>query len=175
VPFRDQLGWVEQLQLIPRNFTAGSGDAVLPVAGTRIGGVICYEVAYDDLVRSSVATGAQLLVVQTNNATYMRDGQLGETLQQLDMARVRAVEHDRAAVVASTTGISAIIAPDGSLTVTTGPWRSQVLVGTVELRETPPRSAGPWVEPLAAAVVLGVLVPMVARRRGGRVEVRPWA
>lgn len=175
VPFRDQLGWVEQLQLIPRNLTAGSGDAVLPVAGTRIGGVICYEVAYDDLVRSSVATGAQLLVVQTNNATYMRDGQLGETLQQLDMARVRAVEHDRAAVVASTTGISAIIAPDGSLTVTTGPWRSQVLVGTVELRETPPRSAGPWVEPLAAAVVLGVLVPMVARRRGGRVEVRPWA
>lgn len=170
VPFRDQLGWVEQLQLIPRNFTPDDGDAVLPVAGTRIGGVICYEVAYDDLVRSSVAGGAQLLVVQTNNATYMRDGQLGETLQQMDMARVRAVEHDRAAVVASTTGISAIIAPDGSLTATTRPWRSQYLVETVELRNTRPRDLAVWVEPIAAVAVLGALV---ARWRRGRDRNRP--
>ena len=52
--------------------------------------------------------------MQTNDATFEVDGQLGETLQQLAMARIRAVEFDRAVVVASTTGVSAIIAPDGS-------------------------------------------------------------
>ena len=57
-----------------------------------IGDVICFEVAYDDLVRSSVAAGAQLLVVQTNNATF---GHTAETYQQLAMSRLRAVETGR--------------------------------------------------------------------------------
>ena len=64
--------------------------------------------------------GANLLTVQTNDADFELDGQTGETLQQLDMARIRAVEHDRAVVVASTTGVSAIIAPDGRLMAATG-------------------------------------------------------
>ena len=78
----------------------------------RLGDVICFEVAYDDLVRDVVTGGGRLLVVQTNNATF---GRSGETAQQLAMGRLRAVEHGRAVLVAATSGISAVIAPDGAL------------------------------------------------------------
>ena len=54
--------------------------------------------------------GGQLIVVQTNNATYMGTS---ETKQQLAMSQLRAVEHGRSVVVAATSGISAVIAPDG--------------------------------------------------------------
>ena len=77
--------------------------------------MICYEVGFDGLVSSEVAAGANLLTVQTNDADFELDGQTGETLQQLDMARVRAAEHNRSVVVASTTGVSAIIGPDGKM------------------------------------------------------------
>ncbi|EUA89930.1 hypothetical protein I551_3573 [Mycobacterium ulcerans str. Harvey] len=45
----------------------------------------------------------------SNNATFNKT--MSE--QQLAFAKVRAVEHDRYVVVAGTTGISAVIAPDG--------------------------------------------------------------
>ena len=57
-----------------------------------VGDVICFEVAYDGLVRDTVTGGAQLLVVQTNNATF---GRTAEARQQLAMVRLRAVEHGR--------------------------------------------------------------------------------
>ena len=154
VPGRSLFSWVQQLQYIPRDFSPGSGDGTLDAGGTRIGDVICYEVAYDGLVRSSVEAGAALLVVQTNNATYMLDGQRGETLQQLDMARVRAVEHNRPAVVASTTGISAVVRPDGSIAAMTQPWTQQVLVERVNLRTTTSVWLSPWLELLAALFVV---------------------
>ena len=42
----------------------------------RVGDVICFEVAYDGLLRDVVDGGAELLVVQTNNATYTGTGQI---------------------------------------------------------------------------------------------------
>ena len=69
----------------------------------------CWEVIFDRAARESVLNGAQLLTVPSNNATF--DEAMSE--QQLAFGRLRAVEHDRYVVVAGTTGISAVIAPDG--------------------------------------------------------------
>ncbi len=38
------------------------------------------------------------------------------TYQQLAMSQFRAVEHGRAVIVAATSGVSALIEPDGSMT-----------------------------------------------------------
>ncbi|WP_439659444.1 apolipoprotein N-acyltransferase [Lentzea sp. HUAS TT2] len=170
VPGRSLFAWVQQLQYIPRDFSPGSGNGTLDAGGTRIGDVICYEVAYDGLVRSSVEAGAALLVVQTNNATYMLDGQRGETLQQLDMARVRAVEHNRPAVVVSTTGISAVVRPDGSIAAMTEPWTQQVLVERVNLRTTASVWLSPWLELGAALLVVAGLGVAAAGRRLRRAD-----
>ena len=100
------------------DMVGGSGDGLLRGGPVPIGDVICFEVAYDGLVRSSVAAGAQLLVVQTNNATF---GHTAETYQQLAMSQLRAVEAGRTVVQVATTGLSAVIAPDGTVTDRSGP------------------------------------------------------
>jgi apolipoprotein N-acyltransferase len=137
IPFRGLLSHVTSLvALQPDNFTAGRRAVVFHVGPIRLGDVICYEVGFDGLVSSEVRAGANLLAVQTNDATFEVDGQLGESLQQLAMARIRAVESDRAVVVASTTGVSAIIAPDGTVVARTGTWRQAVLESRVPLLHT---------------------------------------
>jgi apolipoprotein N-acyltransferase len=137
IPFRGLLSHITSLvALQPYNFTAGSRAVVFHVGRIRLGDVICYEIGFDPLVRSEVTAGANLLTMQTNDASFEVDGQRGESLQQLAMARIRAVESDRAVVVASTTGVSAIIAPDGALLAHTSTWRQAVLDERVPLVST---------------------------------------
>ena len=97
-------------------FVPGTGTGVVHAAGVPVGVTTCWEVIFDRAPRESVRNGAQLLAVPTNNATF--DEAMSE--QQLAFARLRAVEHDRYVVVAGTTGISAMIAPDGRELARTG-------------------------------------------------------
>jgi apolipoprotein N-acyltransferase len=118
--------------LVDRDMVAGHGNGLVSGGPFPVGDVICFEVAYDELVRSSVQAGAQFLVIQTNNATF---GHSAETYQQLAMSQLRAVEHGRAVALASTTGVSAVIGPDGQVRQRTGPlYTPGVLVANVPLR-----------------------------------------
>jgi apolipoprotein N-acyltransferase len=171
IPFRGLLSHVTSLvALQPHDFTAGSRPVVFRIGRIRLGDVICYEVGFDGLVSSEVTAGANLLAMQTNDASFEVDGQTGESLQQLAMARMRAVESDRAIVVASTTGVSAIIAPDGAVLARTGTWRQAVLdervplVSTVTLADR----VGQWPEYVITGLTLAAFAWTVAaglRRR----------
>ncbi|MCU1691375.1 MAG: Apolipoprotein N-acyltransferase, partial [Frankiales bacterium] len=113
IPYRSLVRKIsKKVDLVPRDFTHGTRTGLLDVGPVRLGDVICFEVAYDGLVRDAVRAGGTMIVVQTNNATF---GRSGETVQQLAMSRLRAVEHGRSVVVAATSGISAVIAPDGDV------------------------------------------------------------
>ncbi|HWG14361.1 MAG TPA: apolipoprotein N-acyltransferase [Streptosporangiaceae bacterium] len=140
VPFGEYIPWrglVSHLTSLPSlqpvDFTPGHAAVVFRTGSIRLGDVICYEIGFDRLVRSEVTAGANLLTMQTNDADFEIDGQTGESGQQLAMARIRAVESDRAVVVASTTGVSAIIAPDGRLITHSGTWQQAVLEARVPL------------------------------------------
>lgn len=144
-----------KVDLVARDMVAGGGDGLLTQTPYPVGDVICFEIAYDSLVTSSVRAGAQLLVVQTNNATF---GHSAETYQQLAMSRLRAVEHARTVVQVATSGKSAIIGPDGRVLAQSGPLFSpDVLVRTVPLSgsTTLATRTGPAAEALLA--VLGLL------------------
>jgi apolipoprotein N-acyltransferase len=137
IPFRALLSHITSLTALqPVNYTPGHQAVVFRVGKIRLGDVICYEVGFDGLVRSEVAAGANLLAVQSNDADFELDGQLGETGQQVAMARIRAIESDRAVVYASTTGQSAIISPSGSLIARSGTWQRAELDARVPLRTT---------------------------------------
>lgn len=113
VPFRGVLASViSRFDRVPRDFVAGTEPGDLDIGGTRIGDAICFDVAYDDALRQATRAGGRMLVVQTNNATYNGTEQ---TAQQLAMSRIRAVEHGRAVAVVATSGLSAVINPDGSI------------------------------------------------------------
>ena len=74
--------------------------------------------------------------------------------QQLAFARLRAVEHDRYVVVAGTTGISAVIAPDGRELARTGFFEPAYLDMQVRLKTqlTPGHPLGPVVQGVLVAV-----------------------
>ena len=133
VPFRSELTKiVPALKEIPRDFYPGDHTGVLQVGPARLGDVICFEVAYDGIVRDTVNAGARAIVVQTNNATY---GRTGEPEQQLAMSRLRAVEHGRSVVIAATSGISAVVAPDGRIEQRTKEFTQAVLSADIPLRD----------------------------------------
>jgi apolipoprotein N-acyltransferase len=174
VPFRSLISKITSLtQLQPVPFTPGHKAVALAVGQIKLGDVICYEIAFDDLVRSEVQAGANLLSMQSNDATFERVGPItAESGQQLAMARIRAVEFDRAVIVASTTGYSAIIAPDGHLITSSGTWQQAELEARVPLltSATPAERAGAWPEWVlvaATALALGLAVARsgLARRR----------
>ncbi len=163
IPYRSLVRRLtNKVDLVPRDFARGDEVGVLDVGPVRLGDVICFEVAYDDLVRDVVTEGGRLIVVQTNNATF---GRSGETEQQLAMGRLRAVEHGRTVLVAATSGISAVIAPDGEVVDDAPVFTREVLVHEVPLRDdqTLATRAGAWPEAVLAAAGLVGLV--LSRRR----------
>jgi apolipoprotein N-acyltransferase len=91
------------------------------------------------------------------------------------MARIRAVESDRAVVYASTTGESTIIAPDGAVITRSGIWRQAILDARVPLvsYRTLADRVGAWPEyvlVLVTVLALG-LAGLTLRRRGNRPDV----
>jgi apolipoprotein N-acyltransferase len=178
IPFRSLLSKITSLTALqPEDFTAGQANYIFRVGRIRLGDMICYEVGFDDLARSDIADGANLLTMQTNDATFERDGQTGETGQQLAMARIRAVEHDRAVVVASTTGYSAIIAPDGHLITSSGTWRQAELEARVPLitYTTLADRVGPWPEYVIVAATAVAAAAAAAMAWAGRRRAAPGA
>jgi apolipoprotein N-acyltransferase len=136
----------------------------------------CWEVIFDRAPRKAVLGGAQLLAVPSNNATF------NETMseQQLAFAKVRAVEHDRYVVVAGTTGISAVIAPDGGELVRTDFFQPAYLDIQVRLKTklTPATRWGPilqWVFVVAAgaAILVGTGAAIVVGIRHNGWFARP--
>ena len=144
----------------------GSGPATVPMAT-----VICFEVAYDEIVRDAVQRGAQVLVVPTNNASF---GYTAESTQQLAMTRLQAITTGRAAVQVSTVGVSGVVAPDGTLVARTQLFTPDHLVADLPLRTelTPAVRAGYWpgwaVGAAALVLVVGGVVAGARQRRALR-------
>jgi apolipoprotein N-acyltransferase len=163
IPFRTLVRKVtDKVDLVPNDFAKGSRPGVLRVGPARIGDVICFEIAYDGVVRDAIRGGGRLLVVQTNNATF---GRSGETTQQLAMSRLRAVELGRSVVVAATSGESAVIAPDGRVQHHTKLFTRDVTVQRVVLRSgsTLASRVGAWPELALSLLALGAVVVGVRR------------
>ncbi len=152
-----------KVDLVPRDFASGQRPGVLDVGPVRLADVICFEVAYDGLVREAVRPGSRLLVVQTNNATF---GRSGETVQQLAMSRLRAVEHGRAVLVVATSGISAVIAPDGDLEQSAPVFTREVLSAEVPTRSGSTLATRLGLLPEVVLSIIGLVgLALVARGR----------
>jgi len=130
LPYRDQIsGLSDKFALLPRDFVAGTESGQITIKGVRLGMVICFEVAHDNVVHAAVRDGGEVLVVLTNNATYATTDQ---PEQQFDITRQRAVEFARPVVVAATTGISAAINAQGNVTTSLAQNRGGYFVAEVQ-------------------------------------------
>ena len=151
MPYRDLLRHVSPYVDMAGNFKAGDGDGVVDMDGVPVGVATCYEVSFDGAFRDAVNAGATLFASPTNNATF---GFTDMTFQQLAISRMRAIEYDRSVVVAATSGVSAIVSPDGAVTDRTEIFRAGLLQEDVPVRDTETLSAriGPVGEWILAAV-----------------------
>lgn len=171
MPWRDFFRNFSEMVDLAGNFKPGNGNGVVHMGDIPVGVATCYEVGEGPAYRMAVRGGAQLLVTPTNNATF---GFTGMTYQQLAMSRLRAMETDRAVVVAATSGVSAIVHPDGTVSQETEIFTADHLVEKLPLRDslTPAVRFGGALE--WALVALGVLV-MVAAGVGTRATKRRYA
>ena len=113
------------------DFTPGTDFVSHRVNGTVISTVICYELLSDSILRQS-ADYTSLIAVLTNSATFSGSA---EGLQQLNIARLRAIEADRYLVSVSTTGPSALIDNRGRVLQMLSDGQVGSIVANVGLRE----------------------------------------
>jgi apolipoprotein N-acyltransferase len=142
---------------------AGRKAGVLDLGGARVGDLICFEVVYDGLVRDVVDGGAGMLVVQTNNATF---GFTDESEQQLAMSRLRAVESGRSVAVVATSGISAIVAPDGTVARSSSLFTPAVFVEQIAQRGSTTVATRLGAAPEWVLAALGAGALLIAARPG---------
>ncbi|WP_406055005.1 apolipoprotein N-acyltransferase [Kribbella sp. NBC_00889] len=166
IPFRDQLlPYIKRLEMIGRQTAPGKVPGVMPIRGVTYGDVICFELAYDKVISDVVKGGAQVLVVQTNNATY---GDTGQPEQQFAITRMRAIETGRTVLIASTSGISGVIRPNGKVEHKSGQFVRDVYVANVPIRDTETLAIklGSWPQWILTGLgIVGIVLALVARRR----------
>lgn len=111
------------------DFRPGDAIVIHHIGSASIAPIICYELLDDQLGRK-MAKQSNLLVVQTNSATF---GLSAESAQQLEITRIRAIEHQREIVSVATSGISAEIDLRGRVIQRTAQNQPAVLVQHVSL------------------------------------------
>jgi apolipoprotein N-acyltransferase len=166
IPFRAQLlPVIPLLERVGAQSVPGSLPGVLDVTATgqpiKIGDVICFELAYDDTIYRSLIGGAQVMMVQSNNATY---GGTGQIEQQFAITRARAMESRREIAVATTNSVSGFITRDGAVAIRTQEFTAQSMVVEMPLRNalTPAIRIAPWLERgLALVAVLACLAAVL--------------
>ncbi len=116
-PGQQFLWWLPEVGKLNGNFAEGDSNGVLATtAGLPIGALICWESAFGDIAYDELRNGAQVLVVATDDAWF---GTSSGPYQHAQIAQMRAIESGAYVVRAAATGISGIIAPDGT-------WRARL-------------------------------------------------
>ncbi|MFM6973547.1 MAG: apolipoprotein N-acyltransferase [Agromyces sp.] len=126
------------IDLISRDYAAGTRPNVLDIGRARAGIAICFDIAYDDLTAAMVREEAGIIFAQTNNADF---GHTDENVQQLEIARMRAIETGRAVINISTVGTSAILMPDGHTLAQLETWSPGSMLENVPLVAGPTQAA----------------------------------
>jgi apolipoprotein N-acyltransferase len=170
IPLRSvftKYNFFDRLREVGRDMVSGTRRDPLDIDGVKVADAICFDIAYDDGLTAQLRNGAELLVVQSSQATFIHTDQ---TDQQFAITRLRALETGRWVAVATTNGVSGLIAPDGHVIATADKRTRAVLEGRLGLTSqlTPAVRIGPWSGRVALGLtvvgVLLVLLPYPRRR-----------
>jgi apolipoprotein N-acyltransferase len=127
-PGRRFLSWLPYIAALNGGLTPGRVDGVYSTGALPIAPMICWESAFADLAYAQVRRGAELLVVSTDDAWF---GATSGPYMHAQIAQLRAVETGAYVVRAAATGISGIIAPDGTWQARSPIARRRVVNGRV--------------------------------------------
>ena len=139
------------------DFFPGKNFITFNVDGVTFNSLICYELINDSFTKENVNN---FLVIQTNNATFGDTAQLD---QQLNIARVRAIESGRGVAYVSTTGITSFIDANGKVTNSLEKFEPGTLIKEITAisGQTNAQKIGFLIE----SISLGILVIILGYRR----------
>ena len=147
-------------------FQAGPGPRILNMS-TR-GGVVaiqpilCYEVGFPDFVRAGANQGSQLIVNATNLGWF--ENPLASHYHFMS-ARFRSIENRLPQVVASVSGHSGVILPDGSVVKVSAHGVADSFLATVPLVQSPFTLFKAWGAYWFGYVCAGLLLALLAYQR----------
>nr|WP_314335711.1 apolipoprotein N-acyltransferase [Schaalia odontolytica] len=139
IPFRDFIAsFATEVAQSSKDMEAGEEPPLMTIEARDGRSVplavgICFEAAYPMVIGDGVARGGQAIIVPSNNYHFRSSG---ESAQQGQLLRMRAMEYSRSAVQASTTGHSYVIRPDGSILESTGTEQAATLAADIPLRSS---------------------------------------
>ena len=118
LPFRSILeSRISRFNLLSKDFVKGNEIINFKIGDDYISPIICFEVAWNDILSKQIINGGELISVHTNNATYAFSDQI---YQQFQITRFRAIESGRQTLISATTGISGHISEYGKIL-----WKSE--------------------------------------------------
>ncbi len=168
-PFGEYIPWRSLSEFISPyaqrvvDFQAGKKVIAHEVGSAQIAPIICFELL-DDVAGRQMAAKSNLLVVQTNSATF---GRSPESAQQLGITRIRAIEHQRYVISVATSGVSAFIDPNGVVMQRSNGQGVATLLGKVALidQRTFSDRHGGVVEVLLILLPVALLFTLTGPRR----------
>jgi apolipoprotein N-acyltransferase len=149
--------------LVTRDYAFGTRDGIFELEDKKLGVLICFEIAMDDIGRELVGGGAQIILSQTNNADF---GRSDETFQQAALARLRAIETGRTVVNISTVGVSRIFLPNGQIISELPIFEPGVMVEKVPLRThvTPAMAISPYFDLIVNILAIAFFITAIGRQ-----------
>ncbi len=131
IPFGEWLPVLYEWSPNSSHFARGAHVRPLRLGAYRLSALICYEDILPNFVRQAVREGdPHLLVNLTNDAWF---GDTHEPWEHLALAKFRSVEHHRALVRATNSGVSAVIDPVGRVVTQGGTFTRETLEAEVPL------------------------------------------
>jgi apolipoprotein N-acyltransferase len=152
VPLRELFGFVPQLDQVPRDMISGMQPIVFPTEQGIVGSVISFEGAFARSMRSIARSGAQIMIVATNESSY---GISAASDQLIGLVRVNSAGVGLDTALAAITGKSVFITAGGEVGTETELLESTVLFGSVQFTTDVPTiwvRFGDWFAVIAVLV-----------------------
>lgn len=161
VPLAGVFTFIDSLARSAGDYSAAGEVTLLPWGSDRLGMAICFEVTFPAEVADLARAGATSLVTITNDAWY---GDTWAPWQHFTAARWRAAETRRPLLRAAVTGVSGVIAPDGSVRQILGVGET----GTLRARVVGRTDRSPFVRAPLAVPIVSALLALAALLYGFR-------
>jgi apolipoprotein N-acyltransferase len=164
MPFADEFPFLQRWSPNSGNFVPGAHVRPLRVGEFRLSVLICYEDILPSFVRRVVHEARPHALINITNDAWF--GDTHEPWEHLALAKLRSVEHHRALVRATNSGVSTVIDPVGRVVVKSGLFTRENLFASVPMLDVsyPYHVLGDFPGPLSALVLVGLWLVQRKRR-----------
>lgn len=172
IPFGDLFPKLYSWSPYLARFWPGESEEPLLLGRHLLSVSICYEDIFPGKIRSLMRGGGERRIPDamfnlTNDSWYGRSTQ---PMEHLALASFRSIEHRRALVRVTNTGVSAFVDPVGRIVSRTGVWTKESLAAPIPLLQggTVYALLGDWIGWLCALLSVSCIVRalLVSRQRG---------